>query len=165
MSTKRLSVYTVQLVRESSMRYEVPQGQIRNDFNAAEIIGQYLRNVDREHFVVLLLNHKYQITGIHTAHIGTLTGAAVSAREVFKVAILSNAAAIMVGHNHPSGNPVPSPRDIALTHRLSWAGQILDIPLLDHIIVAFDLGGTLSHYSLKNNGELEAPKEDTPCIS
>ena len=74
--------------------------------------------MDREHFVVLCLNVKNQPTHINIAHIGSLNASVVHPREVFKPAILANAASIMVFHNHPSGNPEPSPEDIEVTHRL-----------------------------------------------
>ena len=90
---------------------------------------------DREHFIVLCLDTKHNITAVHTASIGSLNAAIVHPREVVKVAILATAAAVIVAHNHPSGDPTPSEEDIALTERLVSAGRILGIEVLDHLVL------------------------------
>ena len=89
-------------------------------------------------FVVLLLDHKNRVTGIDVVSIGSLSASLVHPREVFKAAVLANAAAILVLHNHPSGDPKPSEEDVKITARLAEAGGILGIPLLDHVVVAAD---------------------------
>ncbi|WP_336788377.1 RadC family protein [Paenibacillus sp. MMO-177] len=94
-----------------------------------------LRELDKEHFVVLFLNSKNSVIGRETISIGTLNASLVHPREVFKAAIRRGAASIIVSHNHPSGNPTPSPEDIHLTQRLAEAGEVVGIELLDHIIV------------------------------
>ena len=101
----------------------------------AATFAEHLQFADREHFVVMLLCTQNRLIGLHTASIGTLNTSLVCPREVFKAAILANAASVIVGHNHPSGDPSPSPEDQATTHDLRRAGRILDIPVLDHIIV------------------------------
>ena len=106
----------------------------------------------REEFRVLLLNAKHQVMGVHTVSIGSLTVSIVHPREVYKAAILANAAAIIGIHNHPSGNPDPSPEDHALTKRLSEAGTILGITLLDHVII-----GHNTHYSFADQDQLAFP--------
>lgn len=98
-----VSVYRVALVRESSL--QVHNAQLRQSHDAARLVRTHLVGVDREHFVVLLLNRKNTVIGIHTVSVGSLTASVVSPREVFKSAILANAAAIVCAHNHPSGAP------------------------------------------------------------
>lgn len=91
---------------------------------------------DREHFLVLLLDGRNRLLGINEVAVGTLTSALVHPRELFKAAILANAANVICVHNHPSGDPEPSQEDRALTKRLSEAGELLGIRLLDHVVVA-----------------------------
>ena len=141
--------YQVSLVRDGSAK--APVAQIRSSRDARDVLAQYLDGVDREHFVVLLLDQKNKIIGIHTVSTGSLTASVVHPREVYKVAILSNAAAIIAGHNHPSGDPNPSTEDRALTTRLCEAGKLLGIALLDHIIVG---DGTASYFSFADEGLL-----------
>ena len=85
--------------------------------------------------MVILLDRKNAPIGLNTVSIGSLTASVVHMREVFKPAILANAAAILCGHNHPSGDPTPSREDRALTQRLVEAGKLLGIAVLDHIVL------------------------------
>src|SRR5207245_2331486 len=105
---------------------------------AAEIYADLkgLTMLDREAFVALHLDYKNRLDGLHVVSIGSLSASLVHPREVFKAAILSNAAAIIVVHNHPSGDPTPSREDREITARLKLSGETLGIPLLDHVIVA-----------------------------
>jgi DNA repair protein RadC len=95
----------------------------------------YLRDEKKEYFVALLLNAKNQVIRSTTIHIGTLTQSVVGGREVFREAVREGASAVIVAHNHPSGDPEPSPEDIDVTERLMEVGAVLDIPLLDHVIL------------------------------
>ena len=94
-----------------------------------------MRRLDRECLAVALLDAKHRLVGIHAVHVGTSTQSAVGPSDVFKAAILANAQAIVIVHNHPSGDPAPSPDDVATTCRLKTAGENLGIHVLDHIIV------------------------------
>jgi DNA repair protein RadC len=96
---------------------------------------EYLRDEKREHFVAILLDAKNQLMRVAEIHIGTLSASLVGPREVFREAVRDGASAMIVGHNHPSGDPTPSPEDIQITKRLVEVGVLLDIPVLDHIIV------------------------------
>ncbi len=87
--------------------------------------------------------------GIEVVSVGSLTASIVTPRELFKSAILESAAAVIISHNHPSGDPAPSQDDIRLTERISKAGEILGIKLLDHVII-----GELGSYSFSNAGRL-----------
>lgn len=98
----------------------------------------HLRTEKREHFVVVLLDSKGQIQRIAPVHIGTVNMSLVGGREVFREAVRDGAASIIVAHNHPSGDPTPSPEDIDVTKKLAEIGRLLDIPLLDHIIIGYN---------------------------
>ena len=106
--------------------------------SAAEVYRDFasLSELDREAFLTLLLDHKNRVTGVQVVSIGSLAASLVHPREVFKAAILANAAAFIVLHNHPSGDPTPSREDREITARLSACGHTLGIPLLDHVVVA-----------------------------
>ena len=126
--------------------------QIRSSADASTFLHTYLADVDREHFVIILLNQKNRIIGVNTVSIGSLTASIVHPREVYKSAILSNAASIICGHNHPSTDCQPSREDRALTMRLAECGKLLGIPLLDHVIIGC---GTSAFYSFADEGLLE----------
>jgi DNA repair protein RadC len=98
-----------------------------------------------------MVNRKNEVIGINTVSVGNLTGSIVSPREVFKPAILANAAALICAHNHPSGDPKPSPEDRETTKRLHEAGKLLGIQVLDHIIIG---DGTTAYYSFADQGAL-----------
>jgi len=98
-------------------------------------LREYYKGHDREEMLAIILDSKNTITGIHTISIGTLTMSIVHPRETFKAAILMSAAAIILAHNHPSGDPTPSAEDRALTDRLVKAGNLLGIRVIDHVIV------------------------------
>ena len=105
----------------------------------------YLRHLpllDREAVIAIHLDALNRPLAKETISLGTLTEAVLSPREVFKGAFLANSAGIILVHNHPSGNPKPSERDIATTKRLAKAGELLGIPLVDHLI--FAEGGLVS---------------------
>lgn len=120
---------------------------IRSPEDAANFLMPFMTSLQQENFVVLYLNVKNQIIHQQTVFIGSLNASIVHPREIFRVAVRRAAASIIVAHNHPSGNPVPSPEDIDVTKRLLEAGQILGIDLLDHIII-----GDHQFVSLKEKG-------------
>jgi DNA repair protein RadC len=90
----------------------------------------------QECFGVLYLTVRHMCMGVQTVAMGDLTGVAVHPREVFRGAMIAGAAAIILVHNHPSRDPTPSAEDIAITARLKTAGELLGVPVLDHIIMA-----------------------------
>lgn len=131
---KRVDFVSVRLslVKEGSTMYA---GRfINTPADAAEFVSLHLES-DREKVLVLALDTKNQPTSLTTVSIGDLNTAPIHPREVFKTAVLSNSAAIIIAHNHPTGITTPSKDDIKATKRLAQAGQILGIDLLDHIIV------------------------------
>ncbi len=94
-----------------------------------------LKGKKREYFLILLLDTRNQLIGVTTVSMGSLDSSIVHPREVFKEAISASAASVILVHNHPSGDPQPSKEDIELTKRLTKAGEIMGIDVLDHIIV------------------------------
>lgn len=108
----------------------------------------------QEHFVALFLDAKGKIISRRTIHIGTLTMSVVGPREVFREAVRANAASVIVAHNHPSGDPSPSPEDLSITKSLVNLGQALDIPVLDHIIVGRGRDYGSAYISLQKEGHI-----------
>lgn len=147
--SEHLPVYTV-FLRRSDVVTVRERPVIREPRDASVLVAEYLKETDREHFVILLLDMKNAVIGINTVSVGTLDSALVHPREVYKAAILANAAAIVLAHNHPSGDPTPSAEDMRTTERLHQAGKLLDIDVLDHIVV----GEKGSFVSLKERGLL-----------
>ena len=139
-------VFRVQLVSEPS----VTRFEVNDSYDVAGILRRYLEHEDREHFVTLMLDVRNRVIGIHTVSIGNLNSAIVSPREVFKAAILANASAIILGHNHPSGDITPSPEDIEVTKVIGQAGRLLDIEVLDHVII----GSSGNFHSLRRDGKM-----------
>lgn len=105
---------------------------------AGEMFLELLNDEPAEVFGLLCVSVKRRIIAYHEVSRGALDATTVHPREVFKAALLANAFGIIVGHNHPSGDPEPSPDDIALTRRLVVAGELIGIPLFDHIVVSDD---------------------------
>ncbi|MEM7410627.1 MAG: DNA repair protein RadC [Myxococcota bacterium] len=95
-----------------------------------------LRRAPQEHFIVVLLDGRHRILGEETVSLGTLTASLVHPREVFRPALRASAAALLLVHNHPSGDPSPSLEDREVTRRLAEAGEILGIRVVDHVVVA-----------------------------
>ncbi|CAM3083872.1 DNA repair protein RadC [Paenibacillus sediminis] len=122
---------------------------IRSPHDAAEVLMEQLRYLKKEHFVCLFLNTKNHIIAQETLSIGSLNASIVHPREVFRAAIKCSSASVVCAHNHPSGDPAPSPEDIQLTRRLAEAGNIVGIDILDHIII-----GDGGFVSLKEQGYL-----------
>ncbi|MGF9700844.1 MULTISPECIES: RadC family protein [Paenibacillus] len=125
----------------------VQSSSIRTPRDAADILLEQLRYLQKEHFVCLFLNSKNHIIAQETLSMGSLNASIVHPREVFRAAIKCSSASIVCAHNHPSGDPTPSPEDIQITKRLIEAGSIVGIDVLDHIII-----GDGTYVSLKEKG-------------
>jgi DNA repair protein RadC len=92
-------------------------------------------NEGREHFLSFPLNTRNVPLGAYIVSVGTVNCSIVHPREVFRVAVIENAASVIIAHNHPSGDPTPSEEDLAITRRLQEAGRLLGIEVLDHVII------------------------------
>lgn len=127
-------MYVCELTKRK-YRGRKPQ-EIRGPDDVVAFVGPKLRKEAREHFLVLLLNARHEVMGKETVSIGSLNASIVHPREVFKPAIVSSAASVILVHNHPSGDPEPSEEDLSITKRLVAAGETLGVGVLDHVIVA-----------------------------
>lgn len=136
----QIPLYTTRLIREGCFSF-AERGQLNTPEAVAVLLQDYFRDKDREQFVVVLLDASHSAIGMYVASIGGLTASIVEPRQVFKAAVLANAASIIVAHHHPSGNPEPSAADLRITRQLVEAGDVMGVPVLDHIIV-HDLGYT-----------------------
>ncbi|WP_203333118.1 RadC family protein [Planococcus beigongshangi] len=125
----------VELGRRLSSKQTDAKYTIRSPKDAASYLMADMTSLKQEHFVVLFLNIKNQVLHRQTIFVGSLNASIVHPREIFREAVRRSAASIVCAHNHPSGNPAPSPEDIAVTKRLMEAGSIVGIELLDHLII------------------------------
>jgi DNA repair protein RadC len=112
-----------------------PRAPLRSAERVHHYLGGELRGLECETFHVLLLDGKHALRRRELVSTGTLTSSLVHPREVFRPAVREGAAAILCAHNHPSGDPEPSPEDIEVTGRLIRAGKLLGIPLIDHVVI------------------------------
>ncbi|MDP5276189.1 RadC family protein [Chengkuizengella axinellae] len=118
-----------------NMKTEKEKVKINNPEDASRVLMEELRYLKKEFFGLLLLDSKNMVIAKKRVSIGCLNSAIVHPREVFIEAIKRSAASIVCFHNHPSGDPTPSPEDVQLTNRLKDAGKVIGIEILDHIII------------------------------
>ena len=124
-----------------------PLAEVGRPADAAALLRARLEREPVEVCLVLLLNTKHRVIGVHELGRGTLDSCVVHPRDVYKSALLANAAGVIVGHNHPSGDPTPSAEDVALCARLRAAGTMLGVELLDFVII-----GEGRYYSFQELG-------------
>lgn len=139
LATKKISIQSIEArLKKEVVREDAPEWVGTARFTSPAQIFEIFRNLrleTKEHFITLHLGVKNNLLCKETVSTGSLNQSIVHPREVFKTALLSNAAALILIHNHPSGDPKPSPEDISITRRLKDAGEILGVNVLDHIIV------------------------------
>ena len=121
--------------------------QVRTPSDVANLLMMEMGLLEQEHLRTVLLDTKNYVTRITDVYAGSLNAAVVRIGEVFRSAIRANSASIIVVHNHPSGDPTPSPEDVRVTEMIVEAGRLLDIDVLDHIII-----GRNRFVSLKERG-------------
>lgn len=126
----------VAIVEIAERLYREPRAQVIETTLDAIHHFAFIKHRKREHFVCIYLNARQQFISKEVISVGTLDASIVHPREVFAPGLLVHAASVIVGHNHPSGDPEPSHADLILTKRLQHAGKILGIAVIDHIIVA-----------------------------
>lgn len=146
---------------EISIRYSLLEEGKLSTLSCPPRVLEYMRDAFdelplSEAFWVILLDRRNHPLGRHRISIGTATATLAHPREVYRVAVLGSAVAVIAVHNHPSGCTEPSAADIQLTRQLREAGQILDIPLLDHVIIGDEKTDPqgLGYYSFRNAGLL-----------
>lgn len=141
----------LQAAFELGRRLQIPRLAEEQPLSSPQEVAGFLmprlRSLEQEHFLTLHLNTKNRLLGMETVSIGTLDASLVHPREVFKAAIRQSSASLILAHNHPSGDPRPSKEDINLTYRLKESGELLGIPILDHVII-----GDHKYYSMKEEG-------------
>jgi DNA repair protein RadC len=152
-----LEVVSVRLVKDAPI---LSEHKIRSPEDAVAVVGEMLSEMDRE--VVCVINLKTDGTPIncHFASVGGLNANIICPRELFKSSILSNAASMILVHNHPSGNLWPSKDDIAMTEKMIRLTHLMGIPLLDHVIVGRD---QKEYFSFKEKGMADYIQE--PCCT
>jgi DNA repair protein RadC len=128
-------VAAVELGRRVAAAWPVAGWRIRAPADLAERLVPAMGHLEREELRSVLLNTKNTVTGMVTVYVGNLAGSSVRVGEVFREAVRMQAAAMVVVHNHPSGDPSPSAEDLRITRELAEAGRLLDIELLDHLVI------------------------------
>ena len=144
---------SIRMVREPPLLCDKP---VNSPGRAVEVLYDLLHDMDREMMIVVNLRTDMTPINMNIASIGTVNASLSSPRELLKSAVLSNAAAVMLFHNHPSGNLTPSQADLNLTNRVIKAFSLLDIPVMDHII----LGPERQYYSMRENGKFRIPEPE-----
>lgn len=129
---------------------EVYKTQALGPEAVVRVAASLLETTDQECFLVFLLDVKKRVIGYQEIHRGTFEGCPVDPRLVFRAACIQGAASVAVVHNHPSGDPEPSPADATLTKRLVAAGELLGCPVLDHLVI----GADGAYYSFAEHGRL-----------
>lgn len=119
------------------MLLAAPEDQfiVRSPTDAAQFLMAEMSHLEQEHFRVLYLNTRNRLLGSETVYVGNLNASHIRVSEVFREAVKRNCASLIVAHNHPSGDPTPSPEDVEVTRLLVAAGKLLDIEVLDHLII------------------------------
>jgi DNA repair protein RadC len=120
---------------------------INSPADAAEILKPFIGNLDHEELWVLVLDRRNRVIQLVRLYQGSVNSSQVRVGEVFRQAIIEQASAVIISHNHPSGDPTPSPDDVAVTRAINQAGKLLDIDVLDHLVICSD-----RHVSLKERG-------------
>lgn len=122
--------------------------RVASPADAANLVMSEMMSLEQEHLRVLLLDTRNRVLGAPTVYIGSLNTSVVRVGELFRAAIRANAASVIVIHNHPSGDPSPSPEDVNVTRQLVRAGKLVDIEVLDHVVIGYQRYVSLKERSL-----------------
>ncbi len=128
-------VAALELGRRAATAWPAERWRVRSPADLAERLMPAMGHLEREELRSVLLNTKNAVTGMVTVYAGNLAGSPVRVGEVFRAAVRRQAAAVVVVHNHPSGDPAPSPEDLRITREMAEAGRLLDIELIDHLVI------------------------------
>ena len=137
------------MAKEKLVREKIDSPELVNEFFGAE-----MRALQRESLRVILLDTRYRLIDTQEISLGSVNESIAHPREVFRPALLASAYAIIIVHNHPSGDPTPSSSDHSLTRRLAEAAELLQIKLLDHVIIGAPADGRAPYFSFKEAGVL-----------
>jgi DNA repair protein RadC len=137
------------LAHETLKRQKIDTPEIVYD-----LLGPEMRALHKESLRVILLDTRYHLLRIHEVSIGSVNESIAHPRDVFRPAVIASAYAVIVAHNHPSGDPSPSQSDHSLTRRLAEAAELLQIKLLDHIIIGAPAEGRTPYFSFREAGVL-----------
>jgi len=137
----------LELGRRMQLQSPEERPQIRAPTDAANLVMSEMSLLEQEHLRVMLLDTKNYVLATPTIYVGSLNTSLIRVGELFREAIRANCAAVIVLHNHPSGDPTPSPEDVAVTKQIVEAGKLLDVEVLDHLII-----GRQRFVSLKERG-------------
>ena len=126
-----------------------PEGRatVRTPQDVVNLLGAEMEFLDREHLRVILLNTKNEVLAVRQIYVGNVNSSSVRVAGVLRPAVRENCPSVIIVHNHPSGDPTPSPEDILITRRIRSSAETMDIELLDHIVI-----GGKGHVSLKEKG-------------
>ena len=141
------AVYETFTVKETTTNYLKPNTRYTSASQVQDTFS-FLKNETKEYFIALHLDGKNRIVCLDIVSIGSLNQSIVNCRELFKVALLSSAAALLLIHNHPTLDPIPSAEDLSITRRIVECGELLNVKVLDHIIIGD------YYYSFVENGHL-----------
>jgi DNA repair protein RadC len=144
---KALQIISTLKLANTLTATSIPVHKIKSPEDVYKLIEPEFRHLKKEHFICIYLDTKNGVIGKETVSIGSLNASIVHPRELFRGAIKRSCASIICSHNHPSGNPEPSPEDIDITKRINEAGTIIGIDVLDHIII-----GNFTFVSMKERG-------------
>jgi len=145
----------LELGRRAAAEEEPPRPRVCTPADVALLLAPEMAALEQEHLRVVLLSTRHDVLGVHEVYKGSVSASLVRVAEVFREPVRRNCPAIVVAHNHPSGDPSPSPEDIRVTRQLVDGGRLLDIDVLDHIII-----GRARWVSLRERGlgfEARAP--------
>src|SRR5947207_3552723 len=137
------------LARETLSKQKIDSPELVN-----ELVGPEMRRLRKESLRVILLDTRYHLIKVEEVSLGSVNESIAHPRDVFRPALIYSAYAVVVVHNHPSGDPSPSQADHSLTRRLREAAELLQIKLLDHVIIGAPAEGRLPYFSFKEMGAL-----------
>jgi DNA repair protein RadC len=150
-ATRLVAAFTLapRMARERYARRKVDSPELVYD-----LLAHDMRQLHKESLRVILLDTRYHLLGTEEVSLGSVSESIAHPRDVFRPAIIASAYAVIVAHNHPSGDPSPSQSDHSLTRRLAEAAELLQIKLLDHVIIGAPTEGRQGYFSFKEGGIL-----------
>lgn len=147
----KIDVVSVRLIKDAPIYSDRP---CISPKDVVALLGDIMCEFDRETVCIINLKSNMTVINVNFASVGCINQAMAHPREIMKAAILSNAANIIMIHNHPSGELMPSKEDVMITERMNWVCELMGIPLLDHIIVG---GDNKEYFSFKEKGIINTP--------